>query len=329
MGEIVVFLQAKSGELAALGAAMCWVFTSLSFAAAGRRIGPVAVNLSRILLALVILLASHRMVFGAWWPDLDATSMAYLALSGVIGLSIGDQFLFTALVDVGSRLATLLMTLAPPVAALLAWPILDEPLGWLAVLGIAVTVFGIGWVAIERPEGSQGSVHRHRVRGTIFGLLAGVCQAIGLILAKLGIGHTRPEIASLVNPWTATLVRMAFAAAGICVLAGLTHLVLRRSKPEEVMAVSPESEHLRPPAKGYGPAVGFVVFGTVFGPVVGVWLSMVAVDLTDAGIAATLMAMSPVFILPFAVWLEKERLSWRAVLGAAVAVAGVMLLTAI
>lgn len=332
MSDLSVFLQSRIGELAALGAAMCWVFTSLTFAAAGRRIGSVAVNLIRILLALVILGCVHRVLFGIWIPRLDGVTVWYLGLSGLVGLAIGDQFLFTALVDVGSRMATLLMTLGPPVAALLAWPVLDEPLGWLAMAGIAVTISGIGWVVMERSGGAHPHSHRHRVRGMVFGVLAGICQAIGLVLAKLGMGHTRLEETQLVPPLTATLVRMAFAAAGICLLAGVLRLVLR-NRSSRVIDISPETEHIPAPlgeVKRRGQwrlAIGLILIGTVLGPVTGVWLSLVAVDLTDTGVAATLMAMSPVFILPFAVWLERERLSWRAVIGALVAVGGVVLLT--
>lgn len=332
MSDVSVFLQSRFGELAALGAAMCWVFTSLTFAAAGRRIGSVAVNLIRILLAMVILGCVHRVLLGIWIPRLDGVTVWYLGLSGLVGLAIGDQFLFTALVDVGSRLATLLMTLGPPVAAMLAWPILDEPLGWLAMSGIAVTIIGIGWAVMERSEGAQPRVHRHRMRGTIFGVLAGICQAIGLVLAKLGIGHTRLEEAQFVSPLTATLVRMSFAAVGICLMAGVLRLMLRK-RSARVIDVSPETEHIPAPldeakrSKQWKVAIGLVLIGTILGPVAGVWLSLIAVDLTDTGIAATLMAMSPVFILPFAAWLEKEHLSWRAVIGALVAVGGVVLLT--
>ncbi len=327
---MIEWFMASRGEFAALGAAICWVFTSLWFAAAGRRIGAIKVNLFRIWLALGMLAIIHRVQFGVWWPDLDAGGLTYLAVSGVIGLVIGDQLLFIALVDVGSRLATLLMTLAPPVTTVLAWIVLNEHLGPAAILGIAITVSGIAWVVIERPAGAQAYPHRHRVRGITFGLIAGVCQAIGLILAKLGMGHTPDGVAGLVDPWSATLVRMAFSAVGISLLVGLLRA---RSRPESRMAmdISPETEHVPPlPAKPrsiWPMALLCVLLGSIAGPVLGVWLSMVGVDEADAGVAATLMSMSPVFILPFAVWVEKEHLSWRAILGALVAVGGVAVLT--
>jgi drug/metabolite transporter (DMT)-like permease len=311
---------------------MLWVFTSLAFAAAGRRVGPVAVNLLRILLAVVLLAVVHRLVFGSWVPRPDGRGFTLLAWSGVVGLALGDQLLFTALVDVGSRTATLLMTLVPPVAAILAWPMLDEPLGGRQVLGIAVTVGGIAWVVLERPAGRAVTPHRHRRRGVLFAALAAVCQAVGLILAKLGMGHTRLDAADHLDPWSATLVRMACAAVALTVITGIVRLIRGRRPVSASMSVSTEAEHL--PGAGDGgrspwpAALGLIAFGTLVGPVTGVWLSLVAIDLAEAGVAATLMAMAPVFILPFAVWIERERLGWRAIVGAMVAVAGVVVLTA-
>jgi drug/metabolite transporter (DMT)-like permease len=327
-------LRSHIGELAALGAAMCWVFTSLAFAAAGRRIGPTAVNITRIFLALLVLLCINRVLFGHFVPPVSQASLWLLALSGLIGLSLGDQMLFTAFVDVGPRISMLLMTLAPPVAAALAWPLLDEPLGWLEVLGIAVTVAGIAWVVLERPERrrSDRPRPRHHVRGVILGSLAGVCQAVGLILSKMGMGHVPGWEMDRVDPWTATMYRMMFAAVGISIAVGLMRLRAGKRRADQVIDVSPETEHLPDPApsprdRQLSFAFLMVLIGVTFGPVLGVWNSMVAVDQAEAGIAATLMAMTPVFILPFAVWLEKEDISPRAIGGAIIAVGGVAILT--
>ena len=312
---------------------MCWVFTSLAFAAAGRRIGATAVNFTRLFLALAVLVCINRMLFGQFMPPIGAASLWLLALSGLIGLAIGDQLLFTALVDVGPRMSTLLMTLAPPVAALLAWPLLDEPLGWVPVGGIAVTLAGIIWVVLERPAGAREvrAAYPHRVRGMVFASVAGVCQAVGLILSKLGMGHVPGAGMEHVDPWTATMYRMVFAAGGITVLVVVLRLVRSNRSVDAAIEISPEAEHLPPPvtrARRRGIAFAFlmVCVGVTFGPVLGVWNSMVAVDRAEAGIAATLMAMTPVFILPFAVWFEKERISWRAAIGAMIAVAGVAIL---
>ncbi|MEE2908718.1 MAG: DMT family transporter, partial [Planctomycetota bacterium] len=137
------------GSLAAIGAALCWVFTALSFAAAGRRVGSAVVNTTRLVIAVVILILVHRFLFGTWWPEASATSVAWLAVSGIIGLGIGDQLLFQALIDVGSRIPTLLLTLAPPVAGHLARPRVGESLSLGAIRGLAITRGGLGGVGSD------------------------------------------------------------------------------------------------------------------------------------------------------------------------------------
>ncbi|UCD74575.1 MAG: DMT family transporter [Phycisphaerales bacterium] len=321
------------GELASLGAALCWVFTSMAFAAAGRRIGPTAVNLIRIFLAVLVLLCIHRAVFSDWMPQVEARGLILLGVSGLIGLVIGDQCFLIALVDVGPRLTLLLATLAPPMAAILAWPMLDERLGGVQIAGIMVTLAGIAWVVLERPDTSAGTParRRHRLRGIICGGLGGVCQATGLVLSKLGMGHVPGEemnATATVDPWSATLVRMVFAAGGIAILATSLRLgrrTMRASRNVAGNALAVGSGNRR--AKPLGIAMLMVCVGVALGPVLGVWCSMVGVDRAEAGVAATLMAMSPVFILPLAVVFERERVSPRAALGAMIAVAGVALLT--
>ncbi len=331
----MAFIHDHIGELAALGAAMCWVFTSMAFAAAARRIGPTTVNITRIFLALLLLLAICRVLFGEWMPAVGYQNLALLGASGIIGLAVGDQFLLLSFVDVGPRMTMLLMTVAPPVAAVLAWPLLDEPLGWLQVLGIAITMTGIAWVVLERPEHTDKRPrhHQHRLRGVIFGTLGGICQAIGLILSKLGMGHFpgAQKDAALVDPWIATMYRMIFAAFGISIMVGVLRISRNgknaiQTKVAMAQNCGSSSGDDPNPHRGLLFALMMVCIGVTFGPVLGVWNSMVAVDRAQAGIAATLMAMTPVFILPFAIWIEKERISWRAAIGAMIAVTGVAIL---
>jgi drug/metabolite transporter (DMT)-like permease len=68
------------------------------------------------------------------------------------------------------------------------------------------------------------------------------------------------------------------------------------------------------------------VFGGVFGPFLGVSLSLVAVQHTMTGVAATIMSITPVIILPLSFWLRREHVTLRAALGALLAVAGTAVL---
>lgn len=305
------------GELAALGAASCWVITAMAFAEAGRRVGATVVNVTRLWAALVILLLVHVMLFDSWWPSLPAEGWWYLGISGVVGLALGDQCLFRALVDAGPRLSTLMMTVSPALTAIIAWPVLDQPLGWFAVLGMTLTLGGIAWVICERRKDVQGRTYPHPSRGILLGLLGGVGQAVGLIFAKLGMGSAAEG--TMVDPWSATLVRMLFGTVSASLLlVGLfgTRTIDRGTQPTGA-------------GRGRLSTVSLLILlGAIFGPVLGVWLSLVSIERIDAGIAATLMSLSPIFILPVARIIEQEHIGPRAVFGALLAVLGVGVLVA-
>lgn len=287
------------GELAALGTACCWAITSLVFAEAARRIGSLRVNLLRLPIALVLLsaaLATSRLPFAY----LAAPRVGYLALSGVVGLVVGDLAFFAALKRLGARLTSLLMSLAPVFAAVAAAVLLGEIPGGLGLVGIAVTLGGVAWVVSE-PRG-PGVVAHGSPRGVAFGVLGAACQGVGLVLAKLGM-------AGEVAPLTATWVRIGVATSVIWVVT----LATGRQRGLEVAA------SLRR-------AAGPVAAGAFFGPFLGVTLSLAAAKLTKVGVAATIMATSPVLVIPLVVILEGYRPSPRAVLGTVVAVVGVALL---
>ena len=306
-----------TGELAAIAAASCWVVTAMVLAAAGRRVGATVVNATRIWLALLILLAVHRLLLGSWWPSLTPASLWYLGASGVIGLAIGDQFLYRALIDAGPRLSTLVMTVAPALTALLAWPVLDEPMTWLAILGMLLTLGGIAWVVVEREQPAQGRSYPHVTRGIIFSVLGGVGQAVGLVLAKLGMG----EVGSVdnVGPWAATLVRMCFGSIGATVM--LVGFIAVRSSRAPAAVKTKDST-----SSSHGMVAVCILIGAIFGPVLGVWLGLVSIERIDAGVAATLMSLSPILILPVAKLVEHEHISPRAIYGAILAVIGVAVL---
>jgi drug/metabolite transporter (DMT)-like permease len=287
------------GEIAALGTAFCWAFTGIFFAEAARRIGALRVNLLRLPLALV-LLSGALAATGTSLSTLSAPRVGLLAASGVVGLTIGDLALFASLVRIGPRVVALLMALAPVFATLAGAIGLGELPGPLALAGMAVTLAGVGWVVLERRD---GQAHPFEHRGAIaLGVVAAACQGVGLVLAKAGMAGEVPPLA-------ATWVRMGVATAGMWLLA----LLAGRTAGLAIVDGA---------RRGAMPVLG----GAVSGPFVGVWLSLIAARYTDVGVAATLMATTPVLIIPLVMFTERYRPSPRAVLGALVAIAGVALL---
>jgi drug/metabolite transporter (DMT)-like permease len=288
------------GELAALGTASCWSIGSMFFDAAGRRIGPNNVNRIRIVLAAVLLSVALGVSTGRFIPgDISTSRLFWLSLSGLIGLVLGDACFFTSLVILGPRRATLLMSAAPVITALFAWPILGEALSLTAITGIGVATVGIVWVSSERRGTARVERSGSLIAGALWGLGGAAGQAIGLVLAKLGMGQE-------VTPLEATFCRMVAAAAFLwffTLISGRLMTTLRALHNWRGLAYS--------------------LGGAFVGPFIGVWLSLIAVKHTEAGIAATIMAAVPVLVILLEIAVHHERPTIRAAFGALITMGGI------
>jgi len=293
------------GELAALATALLFAFTSVFFTLAGRQVGSMVVNRARLLVALGFLLLAH-LLFRIPLPlHAGYERWFWLGISGIVGLALGDLFLFQAFIMIGPRLSMLLMALAPVLAALLAWLFLGETLSSTQVLGIFITLAGIAWVIAERRNNDQGDGHdrRYYLTGILFGLGAATGQALGLILAKKGLAGDFPAL-------SATLIRMVAAAATLWIFTFLQR--------QATITLQRLNEHRQ--------ALGLIVFGAFFGPFLGVTFSLISIQHTAVGIASTLIALTPVFLLPISYFLFKERFGWQAIAGTLLAMVGGALL---
>ena len=176
------------GETAALVVAVCWAVTGIFFTIGGRRVGAWIVNLTRLSLALVILFVIHRIWIGTWLPqDAGALRWSWLALSGVIGLTLGDALLFSAHIYIGPRLTSLLMASVPIITVVVAWVFLEERLATTDVLAVLITTSGIAWVVLERNQTGISTKPRDLKRGILFGLGGALGQALGLITSRIGL----------------------------------------------------------------------------------------------------------------------------------------------
>jgi drug/metabolite transporter (DMT)-like permease len=295
-----------TGELAALMTAFMWSFTSIFFTLASRRLGSYWVNKFRIPMAVIFLAITLFIATGRLLPNgLASGAIFYLALSGIIGLALGDTCLFRSFVILGTRLTLLIFTVSPIIAALTAWIILGEKLGLMAVIGIGITLAGIAWVTVER--NSQTAVNDYADKGSktvgiLFAIGGAACQAVGLVLAKAGLNLG-------LDPLPATFIRMLTAAVAIWLFSLFTGDIVKTM------------EKLKDKR-----ALWLTLGGAVCGPFLGVWLSLVAVKNTEAGIAAAIMATVPVMVIPLVIVVYKEKVSFRAFWGAVFAAGGVILL---
>lgn len=285
------------GEIAALATAACWVVSSLSFQSAGRRVGSLPVNFLRIFLAFFLLGFYTLAVHGSFIPmGASAHAWLWLSLSGLVGFVFGDLFLFKAFVAVGARLSMLVMASVPVQTALIGYLFLGERIGMLGIVGMAVTLAGIMLVVASRRNG-DGAPRAGIGRGVFYAFLGAFGQAVGYVLSKYGMGDY--------DPFAATQIRVITGVIGFAFV-----VTLRGAWPRVRQALRD------------GGALARIATGAFFGPFLGVSLSLLAAQHTATGIAATLMATTPVLIIAPARLFFKEEVGWREVVGALVAVAG-------
>ena len=293
------------GELAALLTAVFWTITALAFEAASRKIGSMVVNILRLIVGFLFLTTFVYYYRGTLLP-LDATphAWAYLTLSGLVGFVIGDLCLFQAFVVVGARISMLLMALAPPMTALIGWMMLGEVLSWKSWIGMVLTISGIALVVLKRntsPE-SNGGFRKVKFNYPLWGIFLGLGgaagQATGLVLSKVGMeGYD------------------SFASTQIRVIAGIAGFAF-------LFTVMGFWKHAFRALKMRKPMLQLSL-GAFFGPFLGVSFSLISIRYADTGIASTIMAIVPVLIIPPSMILYKEKVTFKEVIGAVLAVSGV------
>ncbi len=290
------------GEWAALATAALWSGSYLAFTAAVRRIGADRVNRLRLLFALVFLAAAHLACYGVPLPmGAEASRWLWLGLSGVIGFTIADAFLFRALYHLGAHRTSVVTALIPVSSAFLAWITLGETLSWLQGIGVAVTMSAVLLIVTARTHGDADAARNPKL-GVLFALGTVVAQSLRYLLSLKGMSGGFPVLS--------TNVLQIFAATIAAWLVALPRGGWRAT----LDGLSDRKAALATTA------------GALVGPTMGVTLSLVALANAPVGVASTLMALTPVFLLPLGAALFGERITWRSAVGTACAVGGVAIL---
>lgn len=276
------------------------IFTDIS-----GKIGVYKSTLIRFFFAMVIIGVVHFLATGIFFEPYETRArLYYIIVSGLIGFAIGDLFLFRSSVLLGPRLGTLVFITYVPMATLIAIPFLGERLGGSMLAGMAVTLVGIVLVIMaKRNNDPKYFIPQNLILGVVLGLLGALCQAVALVLSKMGM------LGSATTTVNTLFVRLVAAFAGsllIGLFSGEAWGVIKR-----------------PPSRGI---FSWTFLGTLLGPALSVWLSLVAIRYTYTGIATTLMALTPITIIPIAQITHREKITPQMIIGTLIAVIGVALL---
>ena len=297
------------GELISIGVAFSWTATALLSEFGSKRLGNLTLNVLRMGFSLLFAMVMFWVVMGSPLPPVGSLeACGWMLLSGIVGYVIGDFCLFQCYIIIGSRYGQLFMTLAPLSAALMAWVTLGQEMAPMSIVAMLITLTGIALSVLGRGEHRRVSL-KLPLNGVLFAVAAAMCQGIGLVLSKIGMDHyDTTAMPAWLIPFSANFLRCVAGVIGFSLL-----LYFR-----EGFQPLREAFHDR---KGITVAIAT----TIFGPFVGVGFSLMAVQYASAGVASTLMALTPIIIILPSYWLFRQPITWRSVLGALISVLGVSL----
>lgn len=304
-----------TGEIIAILSAVSCTATALYASEASSRLGTMTVNVLRLAMATLFLAAVLWITTGFPYPAAaDGKVWIYLALSALVGYVFGDWCLFNSYLVIGPKIGQLFMTLAPPISAVTGWLLLGEQMSWKAWLAMAVTISGIAISIMSREEGAHIRLSIP-LKGILLGIGAGMGQGIGLVLSKIGMEHysavipiDAPDAVRTMIPFASTMTRALIGCLGFLA----------------IMAIQKDLGKLHE-AVDDRKGLKYAALTTLFGPVIGVSLSLMSVQYTETGIASTLMSLTPVLIIvPYAL-IYRQKITFKEIIGVTVSMIGTAL----
>lgn len=305
------------GEIIALCASLFWTTAAISGEVASKRIGAISVNIWTMLIAFILLNITLLCLTGNPFPQyLDFKSLIWIIGSGLLCFVVCNYFLYNAYILIGSRFSQLFMTLISPSAAVTGWIILDERLTLQECIGIAVTLAGIMLTLLgNKPSGNDKKDQpKMSLKGIVYAIISSLAQGIGLVLGKVGMMYYHEnmphELTNLSNliPLSSSYIRILTGLAGFIII---IFLIKESGKFKQTM-------HDK---KG----VLTAMFTGAAGPFLGATCALVAMRYSKAGIAATLVELTPILIIVPAHYIFKQKIYFLQVIGTVISVFGVSL----
>lgn len=289
------------GETAAIGAAVVWSIATWVYSQFSHRFSAMQLNIVKGIIASMMMLVVLPMLPNDIPTNIEPNYLIVLAISGIVGIAIGDSAYFASLKRIGPNKTLLLESLAPPLSGLLALVFLGSELTLQSWLGVMVTTIAVTYVVFQ-PSDSGGPTNW---AGVSFGLLASVCQATGVVISHYAL------VAGDLPPLLGALIRLSIGVIAVSIVV----------KVVEPKPFSNIKLHLREMG---GRARGWLLLAIFLGTFLALWLQQVALKHANPAIAQTLIATSPLFILVIYI-VRGEPVGFKSVLGTLVALIGISL----
>jgi drug/metabolite transporter (DMT)-like permease len=286
------------GEAAALSVAIIWAFAVILFRKSGEVVHPVALNLFKNTLALVLMLPTMWLLGETVFRSAPAGDYLLLLASGVLGIGIADTLFFMSLNLLGAGFSAIVSCLYSPFIIGLSVLWLGESLTAVQVIGVAMIVSAV--LSATRQTGSAGIGGRNLGLGILWGILGLATMAVGIVMIKPLLNRS-PLL------W-ATEVRL-FAG---CATLGLgLGLYPKRGRVLSTLL--------------HRPRWAYTFFGSLLGTYVAMILWLAGMKFTQVSIASALNQTSNIFVFAFGALFLREPLTRLRVLGILIGVLGAYL----
>ena len=301
------------GIVIALLTTVCWSIGIFPFTEASKRFGAAALNQYRLFLGWlvisILIISFYPISIIELFSKPQINHYLFLGLSGIIGFTIGDYFSFNSFKILGPKLGSLYTTIAPGAALLAGFLVLNQTMNFIGVIGICITIGGVIWLTLSKKDkkaSEKAGFHRNP-KGILFGIIGALCQGTGLVLSKLGMDSYPEKLITMHAVW----IRLLFAFGA----AFFISIITGRMKANSI-----------PVFKNQNNGLPFMFIGTLFGPVLGVSFSLLAIQHLSVATAQTIFALLPIIVLPINYFYYKEKITVQAIFACAIAVLGVFVL---
>jgi drug/metabolite transporter (DMT)-like permease len=282
------------GIIAALASAASWALGAILFKKIGENVSPFGMTLTKGIFG-VILLGLALLIQGIEIIPLNATCMLFI--SGIIGITIGDTLFFASLQYLGAKVQIIFFMLGQIITAILGLLILKEMPFLMQWIGIFITLLGVLVVLWDKIFSNSNS--KTAIKGIVLGLLAMFCFSVSLIIAKKAMIS--------ISTLSAVFIRMTAGTLGMLIYGLFVNKVRSWLNPFQN----------RNMLLFFFGSVCIVTFG-------GFWLSLVSLKHLDVAVASALGTVEPLFVLPLAFFILKEKITKVELIGAALTIAGVI-----